>query len=124
MIDPGSTVASHVALENTHIVICRDTGLGLEAMRYGIPVIVLNYAGSGLKGSQDWVNAGAAVAVTSRRDLRDEVACLVDDQAYYRQRQIAARAYCTHVLSYVGEESARKAAEAITGIMKAGPGIN
>ena len=124
MIDPGSTVASHVALENTHIVICRDTGLGLEAMRYGIPVIVLNYAGSSLKGSQDWVNAGAAVAVTSRRDLRDEVACLVDDQAYYRQRQIAARAYCTHVLSYVGEESARKAAEAITGIMKAGPGIN
>lgn len=123
-IDSGSTVAAHVALESTCIVICRDTGLGLEAMRYGIPVIVLNYAGPGLKGSLDWINAGAAVAVTSRRALRKEVACLVDDQAYYQQRQNAARAYCRDVLSYAGNESAKKAAEAITTIIKDSPCIN
>ena len=117
-IEPGSTVAAHVALENTHIVICRDTGLGLEAMRYGIPVIVLDYAGPALKGSLDWINAGAAVAVTSRRNLCEEVTCLVEDQAYYLQRQNAALTYCEHVLSYAGTEAATKAAEEIKAITK------
>ena len=100
-------------LSAADIVVCHNTGLGLEAMLWGKPVVVLNAIETPLKGASDWVHSGACPNVTSADELQDVVNQMLDDWSF-RQRVLEdSNAYLRRVYAATGQTAARWAADII-----------
>lgn len=113
----GAEISAHESLLCADIVICANSGFGLEAMRYGKPVIILTLGRDTLKGSSDWLDNGAAVCATSKTELGEEIQALIGNQQYFMQRRTAGLSYIEKVYQSVGDVAATQSAKLIESIL-------
>ncbi|MFC2171127.1 glycosyltransferase [Acidobacteriota bacterium] len=104
-------VTKEEALATAHVVVCHNTGLGLEAMAYGKPVVILDVVKEPIVGAGDWVKYAKCPAPKNAEELRAAVLRILFNQEYRRQLHNAAANFITSVYRYTGQiaaECARK----------------
>jgi hypothetical protein len=101
------------ALAASDVVVCRDSGLGNDALVKGKLVVVLDNLPEELGNGSTLVQHAKAPVAHDARQLQLVVDRILSDDVYRRELRDAAERYVDFFCAAFGDKAARNAAEAV-----------